>query len=163
MDPKVTVAQLKRDVEVEEKTSIRRMSYTSFCSDPDDPDLVVGSGPHVLADEALISQFPLSESVISLASTPLNICLILEDGRMFIVEAEYHQTVSEFKSTVQLQHKISITEDVLVLFDKEVIADNASLWDHGFIAGCTVHAGEQMLFRVLPSALNLDSSAVHCL
>jgi len=147
----ITIAQLKREVAVEEKIDVPKLKFVSSMEDPEDSDTVFVSEPQDLPEEALISQYLLSNSTIFICGPPpplkppptFNVRVMMyDDGRKLDVEAKLQQTLNEFREAVLLQHNISITDDVLILVGKEVIGDEIPIWDLGFVPDCTVHAGE---------------------
>ena len=147
----ITIAQLKRDVAVEEKIDVPKLKFVSSMEDPEDPETVFVSEPQDLPEEALISQYPLSNSTIVICGPPpplkppptFNVHVILyDDARKLDVEAKLQQTLNEFREAVLLQHDVSIADDVLMLVGKEVVGDEIPIWDLGFVPDCTVHAGE---------------------
>ena len=169
----ITVAQLKREVAVEEKVDVPKLKFVSSMEDPEDPETVFVSEPQDLPEEALISQYPLSNSTIVICGPPpplkppptFNVHVILyDDARKLDVEAKLQQTLNEFREAVLLQHDVSIADDVLMLVGKEVVGDEIPIWDLGFAPDCTIHAGDlaQKSIR-LRTALTSVCSAFHLL
>jgi Ubiquitin family len=154
----ITVAQLKRDIEVEEKIDVPKLNFVSSLEDPEDPEILMVSDSQDLSDEELISRYPLSNSTIFVCrpspphtpSPTFNVVVRLHDGRKLDVEAKLQQTLNEFRKAVQLQHNISIADDVLIVVGKEVVGEEIPIWDLGFAPNCTIHAGEfrMGLFRL---------------
>ena len=58
-----------------------------------------------------------------------------------MVNAMLRQSLRDFREAVQTQHGVSISEDVLILIDKEVSGEDIPIWDLGFVPDCVVHAG----------------------
>jgi hypothetical protein len=142
----VTVAQLKKEIAIEEKVEVHMLRYVSSLDDPEDPDMLIVSEPQDLVpDEELISHFPLSSSTISICRlpppfTPQPVQVMLDDHRRLNVEAKLYQTLNDFREAVMLQHNVSVTDKVLILMGKEVIGDEIPIWDLGFVPNCTIHA-----------------------
>jgi hypothetical protein len=151
VDSDITVAQLMKDIAVEEKMDVLKLNFISSLEDPEDTDILLVSQRQELSDDALISQYPLSSSTIFIRGQPhafaptssVQVTVRLHDnGRKLDVEAKLQQTLTEFKEAVRLQHSVSIDNDVLILVGKEVVGDDMPLWDLGFVSNCTVHAGK---------------------
>ena len=169
MNSDITIAQLKRDVAVEEKIDVPKLKFVSSMEDPEDPDTVFVSEPQDLLEEALISQYPLSNSTIFICGLKppptFNVRVMMyDDGRKLDVEAKLQQTLNDFREAVLLQHNVSIADDVLMLVGKEVVGDEMPIWDLGFAPDCTIHAGDlaQKSIR-LRTALTSVCSAFHLL
>jgi hypothetical protein len=144
-----TVAQLKREIAIEEKIEIQMLRYVSSLDEPEDPDMLIVSEPQDLVpDEAFISHFPLSNSTIFICGPPppftpqptFNVQVTLDDHRSLNVEAKLHQTLNDFREAVMLQHNVSVADNVLILVGKEVVGDEMPIWDLGFVPDCTIHA-----------------------
>ena len=148
--PNITVADLMRYISAEEKLDVHGLKFISSTPDPEDPDIVVVSPSKDLPEADLLSDHPLTGSTILIYGPPppqvppstLRVCVALhDDGRKLMVNAMLRQSLRDFREAVQTQHGVSISEDVLILIDKEVSGEDIPIWDLGFVPDCVVHAG----------------------
>jgi hypothetical protein len=147
-----------RYISAEEKLDVHALKFiSSTAADPEDPDIVVVSPSKDLPEADLLSDHPLTGSTILICGPPrappqvapstLRVCVALhDDGRKLMVDAMLRQSLRDFREAVQTQHGVSISEDVLILVDKEVSGEDIPIWDLGFVPDCVVHAGMSHLF-----------------
>jgi hypothetical protein len=154
VDPGTTIAQLKKEVLIEEKIDAHKLRFIGATDDPDDPESLIVSEPRDLPDEMLVSQFPLSEATIFLCGLPppvspprmFHVCVRVSDGNDAVnldVETAFAHTLRGLRETVELQHQVSVVDHVLVFVGKELVGEDLPIWDLGIIPDCTIHAGER--------------------
>jgi hypothetical protein len=145
-----TVAQLKREIAIEEKVDVRSLRFVFSLEDPDDAETLLVSEARDMLEHAAISQYPLADATIFIWGPPppitpptsFYVCVILDDERKLQVEVTFQLTLNDFREAVRLQHNVPITDDVLILVGKELIGDEIPIWDLGFVPDCVVHAGK---------------------